>query len=155
MQNKKCQWSSLLCIAISFPLNVICFWVSIVLSFFDPRKKEFFKSNKNCGFHDHILITATFSSIPLIHFSFSDFWPLVFVFSYFPWKLSYRAQRPLILKIISSTLTIWKNILNIHNMSRHKVSSFEIFISTLISSSGGDEHRQLGVPKNHPHQNDS
>ena len=73
MQRKKCQWFSLLCLAILFPLNVICFWVSIVLSFFDPRKKEFFNFNKNCGFHDHVLITATFSSIPLHHFSFSEF----------------------------------------------------------------------------------
>ena len=70
---KKCQWSSLLCIAISFPLNVFCFQVSIVLSFFDPRKKEFFNSNKNCGFHDRILIAPTFSSIPLHHYSYAKF----------------------------------------------------------------------------------
>ena len=32
-------------------------------------------------------------------------------------------------------------------MSIHKIGSFEIVISTLIGSSGGDEHCQPGVPK--------
>ena len=92
MQNKKCQWSSWLCLAISFPLNVICFRVSIVLSFFEPRKKEFFNSNKNCGFHDHILITATFSSIPLHQFSSAEFLTSCLCFFIFSTKIKLQSS---------------------------------------------------------------
>ena len=75
-------------------------------------------------------------------------WPHVFVFSYFSQKSSYGVQRPLILKMISSTLTLWKHMLNMLTMSRQKADWFEIFITALIGLSGGDKHRQLGVPKN-------
>ena len=104
--------------------------------------------------------TAIFRSQLLFHrfqsiiLALPSIWPLVFVFSYFPQTLSHWVQRPLILKTISSILTWWKHMLKMLTMSRHKGGSFEIFIATLTSLSGGDKHHQLGVPKNQSHQNE-
>ena len=155
MQRKKCKWSSSLCMTVSFPHNVICYWVSIVLSFEDPRKKEFFKCDRNCGFHDLIFITATFSSIPLHHFSLAKYLTSCLCFFIFSIKTMLQSSATTHFEDNFKHFNNLKNMLNIISVSRHKMGSFEIFISTLIGSFWGDVHHQLWVPKNHSHPNES
>ena len=152
---KKCQWSSLLCLAISFPLNVICFWVSIVLSFFDPRKKEFFNFNKNCGFHDHVLITATFSSIPLHHFSFAEFLTSCLCFFIFSTKIKLQS---------SATTHFEDNFKHFNHMEKYVEYAYNEYTQNgLIWNRHQHTHwfiwrwwaLSARGPKNHPHQNES
>ena len=51
MRRKKCQRFSLLWDTISFPPNVICFWVSIVLSFFN--RTQLHHTGTNIHLSDH------------------------------------------------------------------------------------------------------
>ena len=139
----------------SIPLMLSAFASAQFYHFLTRGKNKFSITIRIAHFMTIFWSQQLFHPFHSIILALLSFWPLVWVFSYFPQKSSNRVQGPLILKIISSTFTICKNMLNMPWMSPHKMGSFEIFISTVIGSSGGDEYRQLGVPENHPHQNKS